>query len=195
MGQFVTTETRVLSIYMDEEHKIGKEIHEEIHQCLWIGNKKTENKDFSFTIQKIVEIALRAISPFINDPNTAIHCLRIIGLLLRDLADIDNGYVVMRDENENGFLIFEAYNFEILLYDAYQQIIFYSKYDASVTIAVLKSLRLIKVKASSDNSQVIDNYAKNLFDKLLNNGYDPLEYVKIYKEYNALIELKKTEDI
>ncbi|MDW7659914.1 MAG: DUF2254 family protein [Bacillota bacterium] len=189
VGQFVSTETRIMTIYYEGEHEIDKEIQHEIHQCIWIGNKKTETQDFSFTIQKIVEIALRALSPGINDPNTAIHCLKNLGLLLRDLADIDKGYVVLREEDEGGFIMYEAYDFEILLYDAYQQIILYGQSDASVMIVVFKSLRFSKVNASSDNIKTINAYATNLFEKLTNNRYDPLEYSKIRKEYNELIEL------
>ncbi|MCD4712305.1 MAG: DUF2254 domain-containing protein [Clostridiales bacterium] len=187
VGQFVSTETRIMTIYYEGEHEIGKEIQHEIHQCIWIGNKKTETQDFSFTIQKIVEIALRALSPGINDPNTAIHCLKNLGLLLRDLADIDKGYVVLREEDEGGFIMYEAYDFEILLYDAYQQIILYGQSDASVMIVVFKSLRFSKANASSDNIKTINAYATNLYEKLNNNRFDPLEYEKIRKEYSQLI--------
>ena len=189
VGQFISTESHILTIFTDSEYAIEKEIQRDIYHCILIGNKKTETQDFSFTIQKIVEIAIKALSPGINDPNTAIHCLKIIGLLLRDLADIENGYIVMREEHENGFMLYEAYSFEILLYDAYQQIILYGKSDAAVMIAVLKSLRFSKGKASIDNIQIINNYAKNLYDKLLDYGYVPLEYVRINKEYNDFIDL------
>ncbi len=187
VGQFISTESRIITIFTDSEYAIEKEIQRDIYQNILIGSKKTETQDFSFTIQKIVEIAIKALSPGINDPNTAIHCLRIIGLLLRDLADIETGYIVMRDENENGFVLYEAYSFDILLYDAYQQIILYGTSDAAVMIAVLKSLRFSKGKASSENILIINDYAKNLYDKLLNHGYDPLEYVRINKEYDDLI--------
>ncbi len=189
VGQYVTTEKRIITLYYDGDQHPDQEIIREIHECIWIGNKKTETQDFSFTIQKIVEIAMKALSPGVNDPNTAIHCLKIIGVLLRDLADIESGYVVMRDENENGFVLYEAYDFEILLYDTYQQIILYGKVDAAVMIGVFKSLRFSKVNASSKNIQLINDFAINLFDKLINNGYDPLDYVRISKEYNQLIEL------
>lgn len=189
VGQFISTESRILTIFTDSEYAIEKEVQRDIYHCILIGNKKTETQDFSFTIQKIVEISIKALSPGINDPNTAIHCLKIIGLLLRDLADIENGYIVMREEHENGFMLYEAYSFEILLYDAYQQIILYGKSDAAVMIAVLKSLRFSKGKASIDNIQIINNYAKNLYDKLLDYGYGPLEYVRINKEYNDFIDI------
>lgn len=190
VGQFILTETRILTVYYEDPEVLDEAVIHEIQQCILIGNKKTEAQDFSFTIQKIVEIALKALSPGINDPNTATHCLKVIGVLLRDLGDIEKGYVLLKEEKEYGFIIFEAYDFEVLLYDAYHQIILYGQSDASVMIALFKSLRFIKAKAHKDIVQIIDEYAKQLFDKLTSKGYDKLEYSKIQKEYKDLISKK-----
>ncbi|MBV1709705.1 MAG: DUF2254 domain-containing protein [Erysipelothrix sp.] len=186
VGQFVVTETRVLTIYYKGKKTFEEDVISNIHECIWIGNKKTQSQDFGFSIQKIVEIALKALSPGINDPNTAIHCLKIIGVLLRDLADIDKGYIVLKKE-ESGFIIYEAYDFEFLLYDAYNQIMFYGQADASVMIAGFKSLRFIRDKASKENIKIVDAYAKYILDKKSIQNFDKLDYDKIYKEYLDLI--------
>ncbi len=187
IGQFISTETKILSIYYEGHKEFDEETLNEIHQCTSIGNKKTQAQDFSFTIQKIVEIAIKALSPGINDPNTAIHCLKIIGVSLRDLADIEKGYISLKEKNEYGFVISEAYDFEILLYDAYNQIILYGQSNVSIVITAFKSLRFIKAKASQENIGIINDYAQQLFDKQVNKGYSKLEYSKIQKEYNDLI--------
>lgn len=187
VGQFISTETRILIIYF-EGYEVFTEIAlNELHQCILIGNKKTQAQDFSFTIQKIVEIAVKALSPGINDPNTAIHCLKIIGVLLRDLANIEKGYIVLKEQNEYGFIIYEAFDFEVLLYDAYNQIMFYGQKDVSIVVAGFKSLRFIKAKASQDNLEIIDDYAKHIFSKRENKAFGKLEFSKILKEYNDLI--------
>lgn len=187
VGQFISTETRIVTVYSDDPINHDETLVQEIQQCIQIGSKKTEVQDFSFTIQKIVEIAIKALSPGINDPNTANHCLMIIGVLLRDLADTKKGYIVLREKNEQSFIVYEAYDFEVLLYDAYNQIVFYGQSDASVMIALFKSLRFITVKSSKDNILIINKYASYLFEKLTRNGFDTLEYNKISKEYRDLI--------
>lgn len=189
VGQFVSTETRILKVYYEDSKVLDDEVMHEIQECILIGNKKTEAQDFSFTIQKIAEIAIKALSPGINDPNTAIHCMNIIGVLLRDLADIEKGYLVLKEDKENGFVIYEAYNFEVLLYDAYNQIMFYGQSDATIMIAGFKSLRFIKAKASKDNIRIIGDYAKNSFEKLAGNSYGKSEYSKIQNEYMDLVNL------
>lgn len=188
VGQFISIETRILTIYYDEHKEFDESMQNEIQQCILIGNKKTQVQDFSFTIQKIVEIAVKSLSSGINDPNTAIHCLKIIGILLRDLADIKKGYVMLKDKNEFGFIIYEAFDFKVLLYDAYSQIMFYGQADASLLIEGFKSLSFIKAKASKDNIELIDEYAKHLYEKRTNLNYSKLEYDKVENEYKALMQ-------
>ncbi len=188
VGQFVSTETRILTIYDKGQEAFDENVVDQVQKCVIIGNKKTQAQDFSFTIQKIVEIAVKALSPGINDPNTAIHCLRIIGVLLRDLADIKKGYVILKEDDESGFIIYEAFDLEVLLYDAYNQIMFYGQSDASVVVEGFKSLKFIKAKASGENRNTLKAYSENLFEKLMSNAYGKFEYSKIIKEYNDLIK-------
>lgn len=184
---FITTETKILTIYYEGNKEFNEEALNQIHECTSIGNKKTQAQDFSFTLQKIVKIALKALSPGIKDPNTVIHCLKIIGVLLRDLSNIEKGYIILKEKNEYGYIISEAYSFEVILFDAYNQIMFYGKSDVSIVIAGLKSLRFIRDKSSRDNIAIIDNYAKHLFEKQADKDFSKLEYSKIQNEYNDLI--------
>ena len=189
VGQFISLETKILTIYYEEKSILDEIDIEEINKLILIGNKKTQTQDFSFTIQKIVEIAVKALSPGINDPNTAIHCLNIIGILLRDLSHIEKGYILLKKDDELGHIIYEAYDFEVLLDDAFSQIIFYGQADVSVIVVALKSLRIIKTKASKYNKEIIDNYAKYLIEKQLKLSDDKLHHTKIKNEYIDLINL------
>lgn len=189
VGQFISLETKILTIYYEEKNILDEIDIEEINKLILIGNKKTQTQDFSFTIQKIVEIAVKALSPGINDPNTAIHCLNIIGILLRDLSHIEKGYILLKKDDELGHIIYEAYDFEVLLDDAFSQIIFYGQADVSVIVVALKSLRIIKTKASKYNKEIIDNYAKYLMEKQLKLSDDKLHHTKIKNEYVDLINL------
>lgn len=189
VGQFISTETRVMTICLEPGETLAEEVYESFQQSLLIGNKRTESQDFSFTVQKIVEIALKALSPGINDPNTAIHCLQMIGLLLRSLADLPGGYILLNETDDDGQVICESYDFEILLYDTYQQIILYGQSDAAVLIAVFKSLRLVKDKASSENGRLINVYAALLLEKLKTHPFDQMDLQRLQKEYSDIVVL------
>ncbi|MDD3027792.1 MAG: DUF2254 domain-containing protein [Erysipelotrichaceae bacterium] len=193
VGQFVSKQTRIINVYYRELEPLDQSIIKDIQNCIMIGVKKTEAQDFNFTIQKIVEIALRALSPGINDPYTAIHCLKIIGLLLRDLAEIEKGHLLVKDHDAQGFILYESYDFEVVLYEAYHQIVHYGHNDSSVMVALFKSLRLAKGIACPGNLEVIDGYAKALFDKIKGSEYDKMEYSRIYNEYKDALDFNNQE--
>ena len=190
-GQFISGETRVATVYQENPEDLARETAGDLQQYITAGNKRTEAQDFSFTIQKIVEIALKSISPAINDPNTAIHCLKIIGLLLRDLSDIRNGYIVLSAKNDDDTVVCEAYDFKILLHDAYHQIFFYGQSTPAVMLAVFKSLQFAKAKASEENLLIIDDYALMFFEELKNKDFDPLSHSMLEAEYLNLIAFRK----
>jgi len=190
VGQFITDQTSLGMVYYEQEQEIKEKDLEEIQRCVYVGEKKTETQDFRFAVQKIVEIALKALSPGINDPYTAIHCIHILGLLLREIAEFEKGYVVMKEEEEKGYMISEAYDFEVIIEDSFDQIIHYGREDAYVALAVLKSLKSIREKSSFDNTKIVEAYAKRLYQKMKAEHNDPAHLEKIEYEITQLKEMK-----
>ena len=47
-----------------------------------IGPTRTLQQDVEFGVIQIVDIALRAISPAVNDPTTAINCINQLGRIM-----------------------------------------------------------------------------------------------------------------
>ncbi|MGB6221051.1 DUF2254 domain-containing protein [Haloferula sp.] len=54
--------------------------------CFLIGSCRTAEQDFEYSVRQLVEIALRALSPGINDPFTAINCIDYLGGALVKVA-------------------------------------------------------------------------------------------------------------
>ncbi len=166
-GQFITDRTALFSVYHNEESPPEEGTLTKLLSYIVIGERKSEKQDFNFTIQKIVEVALRAISPGINDPNTAIHCIRILGVLMGFLATTRKGYILMRSEEgaENAAL-FEAACFDKMVYAAFSQIIHYARSDVSVILSVFKALRFAMEKASKENREVILAFGEYVWGKI-----------------------------
>ena len=64
-----------------------------IRDCFSLGNSRTATQDLEFLIDELVEIALRALSPGINDPFTAIASMHWMGAAMAKFADrsLDEG--------------------------------------------------------------------------------------------------------
>lgn len=187
VGQFVTDCTGLFSLYFKEEASPDESFIATLLESVVIGERKTEKQDFSFTIQKIVEVALRAVSPGINDPNTANHCIRILGVLLGSLAATPKGYLLMRpQEGGEDVAIFEAVCFETILHDAFSQILHYAKEDVSVVISIFKALRFAMEKASKENREVILAFSEYVWNKLPANDERDMDFRMLRHEKEEL---------
>lgn len=165
-GDFIDDNTRVFHI----QFKAGlnqeslDNLVSQILKVLTVGYRKDDMGDVSFAIHKINEIALRAISPGINDPSTAIHCIKMIGLLLSEIAGIDNGRLRLGDKD--GTVIMQMVTFEEELNAQFFEIIHYGRSDISVLSALLEALIMISQKATNTHQITILNFANELVDQM-----------------------------
>lgn len=77
-----------------------------------IGVGRTLRQDPEFAIAQIVEIGLRAMSPGINDPNTALTCVNWIAEALRKLAESPPGGPLHFDTTGRVRVIERGHDFE-----------------------------------------------------------------------------------
>ena len=84
-GQFVTT-GMVLAYVLPAER--GAELAYTVDRCHVLGRQRSLKQDFEFGMAQIVEIALRALSPAINDIYTALYCVDWLGEALLELASV-----------------------------------------------------------------------------------------------------------
>ena len=191
MGHFVTNQVIIGEVLSIPEDKDINQVLEEIQEGFLVGMRRTEQQDFNFTIQKIVEVALKALSPGINDPNTAIFCINNLGLLLGDLSNLKEGYVVMQDEDKPGKIFRESFDMDRILREAFLQIIHYGESDVYVMTSLLKAYRHITSEAKGVNNKIIKKHAKYLFDRLMNNISDTVEREMILDAYQEILRLEK----
>ena len=64
-------------------------IEEQVRKCFTLGSTRTPEQDPQFLIDELVEIGLRALSPGINDPFTAITALHWLGAATSEIGRRD----------------------------------------------------------------------------------------------------------
>jgi len=69
--------------------RVDEEIASGVRDAFAFGDSRTSKQDLEFLFDELAEIALRALSPGINDPFTAITSLHWMGAALASLADRD----------------------------------------------------------------------------------------------------------
>jgi uncharacterized membrane protein len=58
-----------------------------VHSSLHLGSDRTESDDLAFGLRQIADIAVRALSPGVNDPTTAVQALGQLASILTAIAD------------------------------------------------------------------------------------------------------------
>ncbi len=71
----------------------------EIADCVLIGGERTPTQDIEFAVRQLVEIALRALSPGVNDPFTAIAVIDRLGVSLALMMGRGAAVGAWRDED------------------------------------------------------------------------------------------------
>lgn len=77
-----------LAYWKDEELR-SEPPDDAIRSCFALGGMRTPSQDLHFLIDELVEIGLRALSPGINDPFTAITALHWLGAATAELGQRD----------------------------------------------------------------------------------------------------------
>ncbi len=124
-----------------------------------IGKTKTPQQDLEFSIHQMVEIALRALSPGINDPYTAIACIDNLTATMSYLAQAKFPSKYLFDEEENLRIIADILEFEGVLDAAFNQIRQFSGGSPAVIIRLMEALTTISnfTKNESHKKAVIQH--------------------------------------
>lgn len=107
------------------------------------GNARTTQQDVECAVNELVEIALRALSPGVNDPFTAIACIDRLSGALRRLAKRQPASGLRADEDGTQRLVVRPRTFGSVVDAAFNQLRQHSKGDVAVTVRLLDALTAI----------------------------------------------------
>lgn len=146
-GDFVAKGSEIIKVY--PAHALSEDLQRSLINTLTLGAKRLKLQDTEFIIEQLVEIAVRALSPGVNDPFTAIACLDQLGTTLSGLAErpIPSGFYY--DSSSKLRLISDSLTFEGMINSAFNQIRQHGRSDVAVTIRMLEVLAIIITRTNS----------------------------------------------
>jgi uncharacterized membrane protein len=86
-GHYLVKGRTMLMVWPGE--RVTETLAEKVNAAFALGDHRTAAQDVEFSVHQLVEIAVRALSPGINDPFTAIACVDRLGSALCRLARCD----------------------------------------------------------------------------------------------------------
>ena len=105
-----------------------------------MGPTRTLQQDVEFGVLQIVDIALKAISPAVNDPSTGINCVDQLSRIMIRFASRQPPDELMFDPPGVIRVSLGWIQFPRLLDAAFEQIRMYAKSDVAVSLRLLRAL-------------------------------------------------------
>jgi uncharacterized membrane protein len=144
-GEYIITGGTLAEIQCVEQP--DERLAERIAGSLIVGPQRTPEQDAEYAVRQLVEIAVRALSPGINDPFTAISCIDRLGSALCYMAGRAFPSPYHFDDGGTLRLIAKHVTYAGVTNAAFDQIRQYGRSSAAVTIRLLETLTAIAIHA------------------------------------------------
>ncbi len=89
IGEYVIADAPLLRIWRSSPEQPAPDpaiVQGVLRYAVRIGRERTAEQDVAFGIRQLADIAVKALSPAINDPYTSIQCLEHLGVVLANLV-------------------------------------------------------------------------------------------------------------
>ena len=139
VGHFIPAGIELLQI--SGIARVPPQAHAEFRGAFDLGPSRTLQQDAEFGVLQIVDIALRAISPAINDPSTAINGIDQLSRILIHFGLRQPPPSIFYDLPGVVRLCVPWIEFEGLLDSAFEQIRHYGRGDLAVCLRLLRALQ------------------------------------------------------
>ena len=108
-----------------------------------LGTDRTSYQDVGFAVQQLVEVALRGLSPGVNEPFTAVTCIDHLGQGLSKLANRRIPSAVRTDTDGTVRVVAHPLTFEELVEAAFEPIALYADRNPAIGERLLKTLGML----------------------------------------------------
>ena len=153
VGQFVPAGVPLL--WVSREDRVDPARAAELVGAFDIGATRTMQQDVEFGIIQIVDIALRAISPAVNDPSTAISCIdQLSRILIRWLSKVPPASVLYHPPYVPR-LVVPWSGLAGLLDTAFEQVRHYAVADLAVSLRLLRAIGDIAGTVQQDDVRAL----------------------------------------
>ena len=130
-----------------------------LRQYVVIGRNRTPIQDPEFAIGQIVEVALRALSPGINDPFTAISCLDRLTSTCIIMSERQFPAPTVVNTTTDVWMHRRTFSYEGVINMAYNQIRQADSEHMSVVLHVLHCLKQLKQRIQQEYHYLLDEQA------------------------------------
>ncbi len=180
VGTFIQPNETLITMFGRKDNPLTDAEKILLQNAFRIGKYRSVENDLNYGIRQLVDIAIKAISPAVNDPTTAINCLNYIGVIVHSIGN--QAFPSMNAQDLLPNISIKEPDFKHIVNHSFDQIYFWGKGDPIVVLAILNTIHQIigdldnpehrqilldEVKDMEIDSSVFSPEQRNLIEKAL----------------------------
>jgi len=131
------------------------EVRTKLEKCLVLGGERASIQDLETSIRQLVEVALRALSPSINDPFSAMAVVDRLTESLRKIMQRGTSQCVWTDDDGTIRLLAPGSTFADTVEEAFRQVRQHSQNQPAVLIRLVEGLGQLLAQANATQRRVL----------------------------------------
>lgn len=147
-GDFIIEGTEIMQIWPFE--KVTTAVQDQLWRRFHIGRRRTPSQDIEFAVYQLAEVAVRTLSPAMNDPFTAMSCIDWLSAALEEIYQRDVSPSAIPDCSGKPRLYWHPTTHSGVTDSAFNQIRQYGRNSVAVTIRLLEALRQLAAHAQTE---------------------------------------------
>lgn len=129
--------------------------------CFTFLDRKVALIDYRYGLDKLMDICINSLASGVNGPNTSIHVIRLLSLLLSRLAGVDESHHCEKLSSME--IYYSSNSLASDLYHVFSPILNLGKDNPVVTATIFDSLRIIYAAATDQNKEIVRDFAVSVY--------------------------------
>lgn len=184
-GEFILADVPIVKV----SNELDEDNQKRLQSCFGFSRSEIVKFNYVLGLKQLTEIALKAMSPGINDPGTAITCLDYLTELLAIRMKKQDKSYILSDSNE-ALVSLNTIDFDQLLYFIFASLRQYCKADFIMVSKMIRCLTYLK-----DIETVDDNYIEAIKTQAQLILADAKEFIKNKEDLKRITSLIKKSEL
>ncbi|PSL30603.1 putative membrane protein [Planomicrobium soli] len=189
IGDYVYEGKPLIHLYLKKQKKLS------LDYFFSIGDERTPEQDLGYAIQKIIEVAIRAISPGRQDPNTANDILIRLGHLLGKMGSLKTDDLVLADDKGKNRVMYRFSPYREILYKAFYQISYQGRSDISVISSMAESLTVTAALAPDWRHETIWKTQLHILEGINGDALKEADWNYLQSKVDELASITKQQPV
>jgi len=186
-GDFVMKKHSIVTLWPAKE--LTEAVQQKVNQAFIVGAQRTEEQDLEYAIHQMVELALRALSPGINDPFTAISCIDWLGAAINRLAEQGLPKSYYYDDRDDLRVIADVPEMAGVFDAAFSQIRQHGSNNMAIILRLLETFRAIALGTDHQEAhQAIRRHADMVYGVSLTTVTAESDKKDVEKRYQEVVK-------